>query len=101
MKGFFGKVLQIDLSNQTYRVDTIDDSVFRRYLGGKGLATHLLLQENPPGVDPFSEENHLIFALGAVTDTSVPGSSRYGVFTKSPLTGFTRSLTQEGTPQSL
>ena len=88
MRGFFGKALRIDLSNQTHGVETVDDSVFRRYLGGKGLATHLLLERNPAGVDPFSEKNHLIFALGPVTDTPVPGSSRYGVFTKSPQTGF-------------
>jgi aldehyde:ferredoxin oxidoreductase len=88
MKGFFGKVLRIDLSNKTHRVDTVDDSVFRRLLGGKGLGTHLLLEHNPPSIDPLSEENHLIFALGPTTDTPVPGSSRYGVFTKSPLTGF-------------
>jgi aldehyde:ferredoxin oxidoreductase len=88
MKGFYNKVLYIDLSSRTHRVDAIDDSVFYRYLGGKGLATHLLLEHNPPGVDPFSEENHLIFALGPVTDTPISGSSRYGVFTKSPLTGF-------------
>lgn len=88
MRGFFGRLLRIDLSNQTHRVEAISDSVFRRYLGGKGLATHLLLEQNPVGVDPLSEENHLIFALGPVTDTPVAGSSRYGVFTKSPLTGF-------------
>ncbi len=88
MRGFFGKVLRIDLSTQTYKVEAIDDSLFQRYLGGKGLATHLLLENNPPGVDPFSGENHLIFALGSATDTPVPGSSRYGVFTKSPQTGF-------------
>ncbi len=88
MNGFFGKFLHIDLSNQTHTVKTVDGAVFRRYLGGKGLATHLLLEGNPPGVDPLSEENLLIFALGPTTDTPVPGSSRYGVFTKSPLTGF-------------
>ncbi|MBW2120799.1 MAG: aldehyde ferredoxin oxidoreductase family protein [Deltaproteobacteria bacterium] len=88
MKGFFGRILYIDLSRRTYRSDAVDDSVLSRYLGGKGLATHLLLEGNPPGVDPFSEENNLIFALGPVTDTPVHGSSRYGVFTKSPLTGF-------------
>lgn len=88
MRGFFGKVLHVDLSNQTHTVEAIDDAVFHRYLGGKGLATHLLLQENPAGVDPFSEKNRLIFALGPVTDTSVPGSSRFGVYTKSPLTGY-------------
>ena len=87
MRGFFGKLLRINLSENAHTVEEIDDSVFRRYLGGKGLATYLLLENNKPGVDPFSPENHLIFALGPATDTSIYGSSRYGVFTKSPLTG--------------
>jgi len=88
MRGFFGKVLDVDLSTKTHNVENLDESVCRSYLGGKGLGTHLLLEENPPGVDPLSDENRLIFALGPVTDTPIPGSSRYGVFTKSPLTGF-------------
>ena len=35
----------------------------------------------------MSPDNVLIFAVGPATDTPVWGSSRYGVFTKSPLTG--------------
>jgi aldehyde:ferredoxin oxidoreductase len=88
MRGFFGKVLDVDLSTKAHGVKSLDETVCRSYLGGKGLGTHLLLEENPAGVDPLSEENRLIFALGPVTDTPIPGSSRYGVFTKSPLTGF-------------
>ena len=88
MKGFFGRVLLVDLSKKTHSVERISETVLGGYLGGKGLATQLLLEKNPPGVDPLSEENHLIFALGPVTDTPIAGSSRYGVFTKSPLTGF-------------
>ncbi len=34
----------------------------------------------------MSEDNAFIFAMGPATDTMVWGSSRYGVFTKSPLT---------------
>jgi aldehyde:ferredoxin oxidoreductase len=39
-------------------------------------------------VDPLSAENHLIFATGPVCQSALWGSCRYGVFTKSPLTGF-------------
>jgi aldehyde:ferredoxin oxidoreductase len=88
MKGFFGRALEVDLSRKVHGVRDIDDSVYQSFLGGKGLGTDLLLEENPPGVDPLSGENRLIFALGPVTDTPISGSSRYGVFTKSPLTGF-------------
>jgi aldehyde:ferredoxin oxidoreductase len=59
-----------------------------RYLGGKGLASYLLYALNPPGVDPLSPDNRLIFATGPITNSRIWGSSRYGVFTKSPQTGF-------------
>jgi aldehyde:ferredoxin oxidoreductase len=51
------------------------------------LGSYLLLKENPPHIDPFSPENHLIFTLGPLADTPFYGSSRYAVFTKSPQTG--------------
>jgi aldehyde:ferredoxin oxidoreductase len=45
------------------------------------------LKKNKPGVDPLSPDNHLIFALGPMNDTRIWGSSRWGVYTKSPQTG--------------
>ena len=88
MKGFFQKVLRVDLTNRTTEVESLDDGLLRRYLGGKGLAAHVLLDRNSAKVDPFSPENQLIIALGPVTDSAIYGSCRHGLFTKSPLTGF-------------
>ncbi len=87
MEGFFNKLLRIDLKTRTYIEETIPDAVFKKSLGGKGLGVHLLLKENPPGVNALSPENKLIFCLGPATDSKVYGSCRHGVFTKSPLTG--------------
>ncbi len=87
MKGFFNQLLRIDLSHQKFTVEPIPEAVLRSYLGGKGLGSYLLLKENPPGVDPFSPQNRLIFTLGPLADTPFYGSSRYAVFTKSPQTG--------------
>jgi len=86
MKGFFNRLLRINLNTSTYRVEPIEDEIFRQTLGGKGLGTHLLLENNPKGVDPLSPDNRFIITLGPVSDTVIPGSSRYGIFTKSPLT---------------
>ena len=41
----------------------------------------------PPGIDPLSPENMLVFAVGPATDTPIPGATRCFVGTKSPLTG--------------
>jgi aldehyde:ferredoxin oxidoreductase len=87
MKGFFNKILRINLKAKTFKEEAIPDSVYETYLGGKGLGTYLLMNENPPGVDPLSSENKLIFCTGPITDTRIYGSCRHGVFTKSPLTG--------------
>ncbi len=87
MFGFYNKLLRVDLSNKTYQVEDIPDSVLEKYLGGKGLGSYLLLKEIPKGIDPLSERNRLIFTTGPISDTKMMGSSRYGVFTKSPLTG--------------
>ncbi|GFP40286.1 aldehyde ferredoxin oxidoreductase family protein [Candidatus Hakubella thermalkaliphila] len=87
MDGFFNSLLRVDLTNQTYRTEEISDQVLQTYLGGKGLATYLMLEEIKSEVDPLSSENKLIFATGSASDTKIPGSAKYGVFSKSPLTG--------------
>ncbi len=87
MKGFFNKILTVHLKTKTFQEEILPDSVLETTLGGKGLGTHLLIKRNPPGVDPLSPENRLIFCTGPITDTRIYGSCRHGVFTKSPLTG--------------
>jgi aldehyde:ferredoxin oxidoreductase len=86
MKGFFNRLLRIDLSRERVSVEPIPDSILQSYLGGKGLGSYFLFKENPPHVDPFSAKNRLIFTLGPLADTPFYGSSRYAVFTKSPQT---------------
>ncbi len=88
MKGFFNKIIRVNLTEGSYHEEHIPDNLYKRYLGGKGLATHLLLAHLSPNTDPLSPENVLIFAIGPVTDSKIFGSCRYGVFTKSPLTGY-------------
>ena len=88
MWGFYNRLLAIDITQKCFDVNPISDELLHRTLGGKGLATHLLLQHNPPQVDPLGPDNHLILATGPVTGTAIWGSCRYGVFTKSPQTGY-------------
>lgn len=88
MFGFFKQLLTIDATTGDFQVLPVSEAVLKRTLGGKGLAAHLLLEHNPPGVDPLAPENRLIFAAGPVTGTAIWGSCRHGVFTRSPQTGF-------------
>lgn len=87
MYGFYNMVLGIDVTHQSFEIQMISDDILKQTLGGKGLATHLLLKHNPAGVDPLSAENHLIFAAGPMAGSGLWGSCRHGVFTKSPQTG--------------
>src|SRR4030042_5552496 len=87
MEGVFQKCLVINLSQKKCHHEYISEEVYTNYLGGKGLGLYLLLKKTKPGIDALSPENIFIIALGPVNDTKIWGSSRYGIFTKSPLTG--------------
>jgi len=86
MKGYFFKLLKIDVTRKTFHAEDIDQSIMEAGIGGKGLGTQLLLNNNPPRVDPLGPDNHLIIASGPLSGSSLYGSSRYGIFAKSPLT---------------
>jgi aldehyde:ferredoxin oxidoreductase len=102
MNGFYGRILKVDLNHKKSEIDTLDDAIYEKYLGGKGLASYLLYELNPPGVDPLAPENILIFTTGPLGGSSIWGSCRYGVFTKSPLTGFfTESYSGGKTPDAI
>jgi aldehyde:ferredoxin oxidoreductase len=87
VKGFFNRLLRVDLGRRSFRYEEIPDAVLRRTLGGKGLGSHYLWQENRAGVDPLSSEARLIIAVGPATGTRLWSQSRYAVFAKSPATG--------------
>ncbi|MEM2989948.1 MAG: aldehyde ferredoxin oxidoreductase N-terminal domain-containing protein, partial [Halobacteria archaeon] len=86
MLGFHGRILKVDLNEREHKVEEISNAILKRYLGGKGLASYLMLKRIPPTIDPFSPENKIIFATGPATATAVPTSGKYGVYAKSPLT---------------
>lgn len=88
MQGIYNRILKVDLTKKSFEIaeNSIPSSVYETYLGGKGLATYLLYKYNPPGVDPLSADNHIVFATGPVSGSRLWGSCRYGVFTKSPQT---------------
>ncbi len=40
--GCFGKVLEIDLSKQTYKTREVPDEIYQKAIGGNGLAAYFL-----------------------------------------------------------
>jgi aldehyde:ferredoxin oxidoreductase len=86
--GSTGKLLRIDLIHSRSRVEELKERFLLDYVGGKGFGVRTLMDELPANTDPLAPENKLILAVGPFTGTSIPTSGRYGVFFRSPLTGF-------------
>ncbi len=87
MRGYGGRILHIDLTSGRSRVEPVSEAMARSLLGGNGFAARLLLDHVPPGIDAYDPANAVVFAVGPITDTAVPGNSRACVASKSPLTG--------------
>jgi aldehyde:ferredoxin oxidoreductase len=85
--GYWNKVLHVNLTDRTWRVEEPGDAYFRHYGGGRGLIAHYLLTHVPAGADPLGPDNVLVFAPGVLTGAPVPGAGRHSVGAKSPLTG--------------
>ncbi|MGE4193098.1 MAG: aldehyde ferredoxin oxidoreductase family protein [Pseudodesulfovibrio sp.] len=101
MKGTHGRILFIDVTERSFTIEPLGDAGLP-LPGGKALATRLLLEHNPAGVDPLSPDNRLVIATGPCCGTSAWGGSRYGVFSKSPQTGFyAESYSGGKTPEAI
>ena len=87
MPGYMGKILFVDLTAGSVTEETPPDSVYRQFLSGEGLGAWILNERQAAGVDPLGPDNILGFATGLLTGCGVPGSSRFMVVAKSPLTG--------------
>ena len=85
--GYWNKILHVNLSDRTTRIEEPGDLFFRRYAGGRGLIAHYLLKHVPKGADPLGPDNILVIAPGVLTGAPVPGAGRHSVGAKSPLTG--------------
>ena len=85
--GYTGKILRINLTDQTATEEKLPLEVARDYIGGAGIGIKYLFDELEAGADPLGPENKLIFAPGPFSGTSIPCASRMAVTAKSPLTG--------------
>jgi aldehyde:ferredoxin oxidoreductase len=86
--GFCGRLLHVDLASGRSAYRDLDEVRLRACLGGIGLGATLLHEYAPPGVDPLSPANPLIFATAPLVGTGLTTTAKFAVVTKSPLTGF-------------
>ena len=85
MFGWTGTALEIDLSTGDIKSIKIEEKILHDYLGGRGLGVKLYYDMVSPEIEPFSEENPIIFTVGPLTGIA-PMSGRHSVVSKSPLT---------------
>ncbi|MFV2014064.1 MAG: aldehyde ferredoxin oxidoreductase family protein, partial [Candidatus Heimdallarchaeota archaeon] len=80
------KIARINLTDQSYAVETIPEHYSKNYLGGRGLNMVYLYQilSDIGKVDAYDSRNPLIFGTGMLTGTGAPSSSRMNVTTISP-----------------
>ncbi|MFH1132158.1 MAG: aldehyde ferredoxin oxidoreductase family protein [Pseudomonadota bacterium] len=86
-KGFWGKILHVNLSTKGVEYEQLDESFFQKYLGGIGLAAKVLWDRIKPGIDPLGPDNVLGFVPGLLTDTGSLFTGRFLAVAKSPATG--------------
>jgi aldehyde:ferredoxin oxidoreductase len=85
--GYTGKILEIDLSTGKIGTVSIEEEDQKKFIGGSGLAAKIFFDSFDPLVNPLTPENPLILMTGPLVGTQFPGTSRFAVCGKSPLTG--------------
>lgn len=96
MSSYNLKMLRVNLSNGSIKTEALDEKLAKKFIGGRGLGTKLLLDEGIAKVDPLSADNKLIFINGPLTGVNVPTGGRYMVVTKSPLNNMIASSNSGG-----
>jgi len=85
--GYAGQILYIDLTNMIIKKEPLDIDLIKNYIGGMGISSKLAFDLIKPGIDPLSPENVICYGAGPFVGTLIPGCSRSGIISKSPLTG--------------
>jgi len=81
-----GKILEVNLKNNSFKEIFYDKDLVKTFLGGPGFAIHHLMKEKVYNIDPYSENNPLILMTGLLTGTSYPCSGFFSISARSPLT---------------
>ncbi|MFE8146763.1 aldehyde ferredoxin oxidoreductase [Brenneria goodwinii] len=84
INGWTGNILRINLSSGAITKE--DSSKYKKFIGGMGFGYKIMYDEVAPGTKPFDEANKVIFAVGPLTGSGAPCSSRVNITTLSTFT---------------
>lgn len=87
MYGWMGTILRVNLTTGKITREALNEKLARQYIGGRGLNIKYLYDEIKAEADPLGPDNKVIFAVGPACGTIIPGSQRWTVTAKSPMTG--------------
>ena len=87
LQGVMGKILFVDLTSGTVTVETPDEDVYTKYIGGYGLGAYILYTRQKAGVDPMGPEAIFGVTTGPLTGTRAITGNRFALVGKSPKTG--------------
>lgn len=87
MKGYCGKILDVDLTNKVCREIKIKDEIYENFLSGAALGAWWCYRNIPAGADPMGPDNVLCITSGLLTSTGSVITGRWMAVTKSPATG--------------
>ncbi len=87
MKGYCGKILEVDLTTKECKEIRIKDEVYENFLAGASLGQWWCYRNIPAGADPLGPDNVLCLTAGLLTSTGSVITGRWMAITKSPATG--------------
>lgn len=85
--GYTGRILFVDLSERSTKIELIDPSLYRLFGGGYGTNSRIAYDFIEPGVDSMSPENPIIIGVGPIIGTGTVFSSKWTALTKWPVNG--------------
>lgn len=85
--GYNGRLLHINLTEASCDNLLLDDSDLKKYIGGSCLAAKLYLDRYSLDLDPFDPASPLMIMTGPLAGSGFPGTSRFSISAKAPLTG--------------
>ncbi len=82
-----GRIASVNLTSGKIEIETPNDQLHLKYLGGYGLGACFLYTRTKPGIDPLEPDNLLGFIAGPLSGTPAICGNRSQVVGKSPRTG--------------
>ncbi len=86
LKSFRGKLLNVNLTNQEVKIESLNEEFAKSFLGGAGYACRYLYDKLDKDINPLAPDNILMIMTGPLNGTFAPNTGRWVVCSKSPYT---------------